>query len=344
MITLVLSLADALRYRFTVSPVGEAVQLARAMALPTAFAEGAPAAWLRRHDLARKRLEKERDLRPLMMLMSAGAYYPDFLTPYPQAGLIDLEPELAEIRATPATRARSEIDSTLAQLGTIDPEVEQLLRSRDAVGYLTELLEALWDALIAPFWPSVRDVLERDILYRSRLLSSGGLSGLFGGLAPLITLDGRDLRIACNGFEANRALDGRGIELRPSAFIWPYAAASLDELRPAMVVYPSRGLASLFASPDCKQAALANLIGATRANILTTLDEPLHTSGLARLLGRSAGNIADHLKVLHGCRLVTRARLGRHVIYSRTPLGDELVADAVPSIRAGVVPGSVSRR
>src|SRR4029450_1053151 len=73
-ITLVLSLADALGYRFAVSPLGEAVVLSRAMALPGVFARGTPAAWLRRHELARRRLEREHDLRPLLVLLRSDTH------------------------------------------------------------------------------------------------------------------------------------------------------------------------------------------------------------------------------------------------------------------------------
>ena len=196
-----------------------------------------------------------------------------------------------------------------------------------------ELLALVWEALLEPSWPLIRDVLERDILHRSRSLAHGGLSALVGELAPFITLVGPELRVDCKDVDTRRVLDGRGFLLRPSAFIWPYAAASLDETRPAELTYPARGVASLFWRPEDHDAALSTLIGATRAHVLMTLGEPMHTSGLARLFRRSPGNIADHLKALHRSGLIERARVGRHVVYSRTPLGDALLDGAEPRAR-----------
>jgi DNA-binding MarR family transcriptional regulator len=330
-ITLVLSLADALRYRFAVSPLGEAVLLSRAMALPSLFAQGTPAAWLRRHDLAQRRLQREHDLRPLLVVMSAGRHFPAFLMPRDESARGDIERELDETREMPEERARTEIEHALSASASLEEGVERQLRSPGAASRLADLLQLVWEALLAPSWPLIRDVLERDVLHRSRALARGGLAALFADLAPLITLAEPELRIQSNGLDATRVLDGRGLRFRPSAFTWPYALASLDEAQPAELVYPARGVASLFWRPEPHDSALATLIGATRAHVLMTLDEPMHTSGLSRLLGRSPGNIADHLSALHRSGLIDRARVGRRVIYSRTPLGDAVVDGAEPS-------------
>jgi DNA-binding transcriptional ArsR family regulator len=97
------------------------------------------------------------------------------------------------------------------------------------------------------------------------------------------------------------------------------------------VIYPARGVASLFWGAPHGDGALATLIGTTRAQVLAMLDEPMHTSCLARIFGRSPGNIADHLKALRVSGLIDRARVGRHVIYTRTPVGEALLAGAEPT-------------
>src|SRR5262249_4382733 len=202
----VLSLADALRYRFAVSPVSETVLLSRAMALRSDFAQGTPAAWLRRHDLARRRLGRDHDLRPLLALLAAGPYFPDFLTPTSESVLGDVERELDEIRATPSERARAEIEQTLSACPSLEAAVEGHLQTPDAANLLADLLGHVWEALLAPSWPLIRDVLERDVLHRSRSLARGGLTARFDDLAPLITRAVPQHHVHCADSAATRVL------------------------------------------------------------------------------------------------------------------------------------------
>jgi DNA-binding transcriptional ArsR family regulator len=327
MLKFVLSLADVLRFRFVISPLGETVRLARALANPKTFSYGAHIAWLREQRPALERLHRDHDLGPLIVLLSArGDYYPDFLTPTPEGTLGEIAEELEQVRRTPREQLRVEIAYCLDLAEGLDLRIEKQLRSPGAGRLMADGLQALWEAVIAPAWPELRDVLERDVLYRSRLLARGGLASLFADLEPLITLRDHDLFIELST-QGTCVLDGQGLNLMPSAFIWPYAVALVDP-KPPTLVFPARGVASLFWDRRGAEAAVGKLIGQTRAEILELVAEPSHTSALARRLGRSPGNIADHLKVLHSSGLVARARAGRNVLYSRTPLADALLEGA----------------
>jgi DNA-binding transcriptional ArsR family regulator len=324
MLRLVLSLADALHFRFSISPLGETVRLARAMANPRTFATATHAAWLRQRGPDVEQLRRQHDLRPLLALLSARRdYYPDFLTQSPDAPVGDIDAELEHLRKTPAERVTEEVAECLAGSDRVEPQLRRRLSAADAAVFLADLLGACWDALVAPAWPAVRDVLERDVLHRSRLLARGGLTSLFGDLEPLITLREQVLHVDLAA-DGTCILGGEGLRLMPSVFIWPYATVVSET--PRTLIYPARGVASLFSSEHGAESAVAKLIGTTRAAILDAVGEPRHTSELARCLGRSPGNVADHLKVLYACGLIGRARVGRNVMYSRTPLADSLLA------------------
>jgi DNA-binding transcriptional ArsR family regulator len=324
MIELVLSFADTVRVRFAISPVGETVRLARAIANPHLFAKEPHRAWTRHHRSGLERLLRDHDLRALLALLSGShGDRPSFLTPTPPTPVGEIEAELERIRKTPSRRVEREVIGCLEGV-TVDPASERLLRSAGAAATIADQLEVVWEALVAPSWPRLRDLLERDVLYRSRLLAQGGLAKLFADLEPQVRLHDQRLVVEVDS-EIKRDLGGGGLRLMPSVFVRSNVSASLAENSPTLV-YLARGVATLFWDQRGREATLEKLIGRTRSEILDAVGEPIHTTSLAHLLDRSPGNIADHLQVLLETGLVRRARLGRKVIYSRTSLGDTLIA------------------
>jgi DNA-binding transcriptional ArsR family regulator len=314
-VTFVFSIDAALHCRFGISPLGEVVRAAQAIALPVRG--DSHFAWLRRRRAIVQELYRNHDLSLVLALLSERGQAPDFLVPPPSTPLARIHEELSRIRELPAGEVRAAIEEALAGR-QVDGRTAEVLRSADAPRRLSDALAALWRKLLEPSWPMVRELLERDIAYRARRLAEGGLAHLFEDLAPVVALRGHELRVR-QRTSATVELDGMGLLLSPSAFIAPRVATTLE---PPALVYPARGTAALLGQGPAPNApALSRLIGSTRAEILTLLEEPSTTTTLARRLRRSPGNVADHLAVLRSAGLVARRRAGRRVLYWRTPLG-----------------------
>jgi hypothetical protein len=327
MITLELSAADLLLCRFAISAVSEVIEVARTIADPAGRATHA--AWLGQHGPALRRIADAYDLRPLFALMRADGSVPDFLRPTPSGPVGEIDAELEQIRTTPAERVRTELGRCLQGYWPIGTEVRRALRSDGAAVRLAELLDAIWTGLVLPSWPQIQRCLERDILYRSRALTGRGLAAVLREIAPPVACEAGRLLFPQDESD-DPALDGAGILLVPSVFIWPrMATAHAPPRAPVTIPYPARGAEALWSPPSGEpRGGLARLIGKTRAQILEALDEPMHTTGLALHLGRSPGNIADHLAVLRSSGLVDKARIGLHVVYLRTSLGEEMLRGA----------------
>ncbi|MFH8365507.1 DUF5937 family protein [Streptomyces sp. NPDC018031] len=316
---------DLLRCRFAVSPLGQTHEAVRMLRRPERHGYHLP--WLRRIRDALRGL----DLSELWALMPSPGYTPDFLGPPPEVPCPSFEDELARLRASDPQAARVELARSLATAPDAPgaPLVRAMLADPErAIRRLADVTERAWTALVAPDWPRLRDLLEADIAFRSRQLAGGGLERLFEDLRPAMTwADGRLTVRTTGNVPPFQRLDGRGLLLLPSAFVWPDVVSGFAPPWQPTVIYPVRGIGGLWqrSSPGAPDA-LIRLLGASRAAILSGLTEPASTTALAQRHGLAASSVSEHLSVLRGAGLLTARRQGRQVLYERTPLGVTLAA------------------
>jgi DNA-binding transcriptional ArsR family regulator len=206
---------------------------------------------------------------------------------------------------------------------------------RDPVGglaCLANVIRGYWDVALAPYWPRMLAMLESDVLYRARMLADGGVHKLLSDLDPKIQWCdvSHTLHVHTQHFTGSVKLDGRGLLLVPSLFIWPKVYAKLSRPWQPTLRYPPRGIAELWQpSRTSPSVALSAVIGRSRTRLLSELRQPTTTSELAVRTGLTSGGVSQHLKVLRDAGLVSAHRAGRYVLYVRTELAQSLFASGI---------------
>jgi DNA-binding MarR family transcriptional regulator len=325
---------DLLRSRFALSPLFELDSLLRKLSGLSPYR--LPAAWSARLAPVYHRLRAITDLDVVLTLHSR-TYGPGFAAPPPRSLAQSIEDDLATVRATALPDARREITRCLSLRPARDEKILAILRSENVVQRIARALETAWCELVAADWPQLRAICERDVVYRAGQLSRSGWAAALDGLHPRVRWRNEAIEILRSAEHRTIPVGGQGLLLVPSVFLWPQVAAHVDQPWPATLIYPARGIAALWQTPDtATRGALSALVGRTRAGLLTALDQPASTTQLARSLGLATGAVGDHLTILHHAGLLTKARSGRSVLYRRTPLGDALIAASPsPAIPAG---------
>jgi hypothetical protein len=319
---------DLARTRFAIAPLLELTQSLPAMLEPSRAAFHLP--WIEglRGNLGGI------DLLPAIELVSARGYTPDFIAPPPSSPLTDIHEELDVVRRTSPERVRKEIGIRFRGR-RVPAAVQPLLdHPRREVRRLCDTFAEYWARAIEPHWPRMKALMRADIDYRARQLAEGGAEALFRDFHHLVSWNGHELSVE-HQFEDRVALDGRGLLLVPSVFTWERPMVITDPPWQPAIIYPARGVATLWQTAPTSPEALAALLGGTRADVLAALEAPRSTTELARRLSVSAGGVSQHLTVLREAGLVSAQREGRSVLYVRTPLADKLV-------RGEQAPGSVA--
>ncbi|MFE7333002.1 helix-turn-helix domain-containing protein [Streptomyces sp. NPDC057565] len=330
MIELTVDVAGLARTRFAVSPLHEVV----ATLLPWGL-QPAPHAdpWVAR---ARRTLRRAR-LPLLSELALAGqGYVPDFLNPFPTGPSPTIEEELERVRRTPPGRVLDELEALRVGRplnGLAGSELPEGVRRAMARGgaqvarQAADELRRYWELAFAPHWEAAGAVLDAEVDRCAGVLVRQGAAKLFNSIHEGIRwangtlhVESR-LRIVLPDVPLVVVMPSL-VATRPAAHVDP----TYDEERPPVLVYPVRDkVVAGVTAPAAPRAEMSQLLGITRASLLSALTRPASTGQLAAQHFLSPATVSYHLGVLHRAGLVTRARSGRLVLYSCSPEGSRLV-------------------
>lgn len=315
---------DLLRSRFALSPAFELTNLLWALERRT---QRLPGTWAARLLPTFERLRRETDLDAAIALYTPH-FGADFVAMPPKGLTQSWADDLAVIRATPQEQAHTEIAQVLAAGPIRSARVREVLRAPDVVERIAAALDQAWHELLAPDWPQLRAICERDVVHRVGVIGQHGWEAAIHELHSSVRWHAGGIEVRSVKVGNTVKLGGEGLLLIPSVFAWPNVSAHLQAPWPKTLIYPARSTAALWEAPHTAPNALGALLGHSRARLLIALHTPASTSQLARALGMTTGAVGDHLAVLRNAGLLSRARSGRSVLYRRTSLADVLVSSA----------------
>jgi len=311
--------ADTLaQSRFVISPLAEATASLIALERRTAAHPG-ERTWLDAHQPAyRERLAAD-PVTALLVRAALGRHWiADLFTIAPAGeGEPTLGEDLARVRERLPEVARADLTMSLG-----GGPLPQSLHRSDLPERAADLLEWVWTQTVLPYWPRRRQIMEADIVARTRQLSQGGWAAALSDMRPGMRWLGEG-RLQINAYNyPPRKIAGAQLLFVP---VTPGQGwVSWDMPHRYAVMYPCSGVLAQ-ADPVPVPEALAVLLGPARAGVLVLLESPKSTTQLVALTGQGLGSVGRHLKVLLDARLVQRRRAGRSVLYYRTEAGDTLL-------------------
>nr|WP_238353559.1 winged helix-turn-helix domain-containing protein [Kribbella solani] len=261
-------------------------------------------------------------MRLLLELTPPKGYSPDFLTPAESAPDFDSALELA--LATPRQQVHSQLD-LLGKYRPPSPWTRELAQGgRLSMQKLGRAIRTYHDAAIAPYWKSIGTHVSADHAHRGEALARHGVDRLLSSLHPRVRWVAPVLQVLDMN-DRDLYLDGRGIELQPSAFCWQVPTKLRDPGLKPILVYPIQhapGIlrqASVEATPSSDP--LGSLLGSTRAAALEATVAGCTTTELAKRCRISPAAASHQATVLREAGLITTRRAGASVRHEITQLG-----------------------
>lgn len=259
--------------------------------------------------------------RPLFELIPPTATSPCFLD--------TVAPGLAEgldaVQRAPAGFVQQELRRLSAQRQP-GPFARSLAeRDRGAWRDLDRALRTAQRHLIEESWPRILTSFSAEVTWGSRLFAESGVRGALPSLAPTIGWDGTVLQIQSLA-EHDLYPGGAGLVLMPSPLWTGRPLVGWQPGEPAVIVYPATIPLPLVG--EAGEDPLADLLGHTRAAVLSLALTERTTTEIARELGISAAAASGHTKVLRGAGLIATRRRGKAVLHAVTPLGVRLLENS----------------
>jgi DNA-binding transcriptional ArsR family regulator len=268
----------------------------------------------------------------LFPLAPVATYFPDFLTPSEAAQGVDAG--IDAVVSTPSeTMARQ--FAIMASRTTVPGWAHRLADGdADMRHSLRRALRSYYDVALAPATESFAQWVEADRSVRAQSLADGGVDGLLSSLWPLARWE-EPVLMAAYPREFTVHLDGRGLVLIPSYFCARFPVVLVDPEMQPVLVYPAGDYGTEVVPPQAgvvttsaeawSEAALENLLGATRAAVLVAIGDGYPTKRLPAHVGVSAATITHHTAVLREAGLITSRRVVNTVVHTLTPLGAHLL-------------------
>lgn len=206
---------------------------------------------------------------------------------------------------------------------------------RDSLPHRLDLRpEAYAQTALTPWWGRIETLIGADRARRSKAVLDGGVDALLSTLHPAVRWRPPVLEvIPAEGGPSTIALNGRGLLLQPSVFLWDGPVVEDGDV--PTLVYP----VSYEVGDPCTPDGLIALIGRTRAVMMQVMQRAGATSSdLSRKTGLTAAAVSQHLDVLRRSGMVVTQALGRSRLHSLTPAGLRLVQSSLLEHRRRIPP------
>ncbi|MBO8196589.1 winged helix-turn-helix transcriptional regulator [Streptomyces oryzae] len=320
-----------MRIHFTVADLAR-VRLAAA---PSPLAVTSLSAWRLRHDtggppaldLWRRTVHLARrsapgPAAPLLGGLAAGA--PSHPVPRllrPHSALPTLAEELERLLSTPRAELRADLEYVATHRRL--PSWTHALAdgSPSALRGLAGAVRAQHSVAIEPYWRGLYAAIRADQAERTRQWHEGGVELVLDNLHPAGRWRPPVLEFP-HAQGPDYHLGGRGLLLAPAAFT---AYVPCDPGEPQPTFYYQAVEHPLAGALNGPHAALATLLGHSRAAVLEAIAEGVSTSRLARRTGLAPASASEHATVLRRAGLVSTRRSGRTAHHTLTPLGAQLL-------------------